>query len=208
MPVYPKLLGFAGAIPFLTLTPQLLTAAGMPELIDYCARMQHVYGGSIVTFLGAVHWGLAMQSQTIAAPGSKKAQGALNERYVWSVVPSLAAVPALLLEPAQGSLAIASLLAICYLSDSSYFKHGYLPAWYMSLRGYLTVLAMMSMLATTTYYLKRDLDKARRRMEEEDAARAARMEARCISCSVGTTLSPTQPSQINMLGSQKQHSTL
>lgn len=48
----------------------------------------------------------------------------------------------------------------------------------MSLRGYLTVLAMMSMLATTTYYLKRDLDKARRRMEEEDAARAARMEAR------------------------------
>lgn len=38
----------------------------MPELIDYCARMQHVYGGSIVTFLGAVHWGLAMQSQTIA----------------------------------------------------------------------------------------------------------------------------------------------
>jgi hypothetical protein len=38
----------------------------MPELIDYCARMQQVYGGSIVTFLGAVHWGLAMQSQTIA----------------------------------------------------------------------------------------------------------------------------------------------
>ncbi|KAG2453417.1 hypothetical protein HYH02_001640 [Chlamydomonas schloesseri] len=181
MPVYPKLLGFAGAIPFLTLTPQLLTAAGMPELIDYCARMQQVYGGSIVTFLGAVHWGLAMQSQTIAAPGTKKAQGALNERYVWSVVPSLAAVPALLLEPAQGSLAISCLLAICYLSDSSYFKHGYLPAWYMSLRGYLTVLAMLSMLSTTTYYLKRDLDRARQRMEEEDAKRAARMEARAAS---------------------------
>ncbi|KAG2438716.1 hypothetical protein HXX76_005262 [Chlamydomonas incerta] len=178
MPVYPKLLGFAGAIPFLTLTPQLLTAAGMPDLIDYCARMQQVYGGSIVTFLGAVHWGLAMQSQTIVAPGTRKAQGALNERYVWSVVPSLAAVPALLLEPAQGSLAISCLLAICYMSDSSYFKHGYLPAWYMSLRGYLTVLSMMSMLATTTYYLKRDLDRARRRMEEEDAQRAARMEAR------------------------------
>lgn len=67
--------------------------------------------------LGLVLWCVGSFSHCIArccfpaaAPGSKKAQGALNERYVWSVVPSLAAVPALLLEPAQGSLAIASLL--------------------------------------------------------------------------------------------------
>jgi hypothetical protein len=45
----------------------------------------------------------------LAAAGSKAA-GALNERYVWSVVPSLAAVAALMMQPAQGSLAISVLL--------------------------------------------------------------------------------------------------
>ncbi len=35
---------------------------------------------------------------------------AQNERYVWSVFPSLAAWPALMMEPAPGSLCIALLL--------------------------------------------------------------------------------------------------
>lgn len=48
----------------------------------------------------------------LAAAGSSggKALSALNERYVWSVVPSLAVVPALMMHPAQGSLAISVLL--------------------------------------------------------------------------------------------------
>jgi hypothetical protein len=67
---------------------------------------------------------------------------------------------------------------ICYLSDASYFRAGYLPSWYMSLRGYLTLIAIASMLSTTAYYLKRDVDRATRVMEEEDAKRVARLEAR------------------------------
>jgi hypothetical protein len=55
----------------------------------------------------------------------------------------------------------------------------------MSLRGYLTALAILSMLSTTGYYLKRDLDRARLRMEEEDAKRAARMEARASGLASG-----------------------
>ncbi|GLC55427.1 hypothetical protein PLESTB_000986100 [Pleodorina starrii] len=180
MPLYPKLLGFAGAIPFTTLTPAFVQAAGFPDMVDYCAQMQLVYGGSIVSFLGAVHWGLAMSSSTVAAAGSKAA-GALNERYVWSVVPSLGVVPALMMQPAQGSLAITVLLGICYLSDASYFRSGYLPSWYMSLRGYLTLLAGASMLATMSYYLKRDVERAQKLLEEEDAKRAARLEARAVA---------------------------
>ncbi|KXZ51259.1 hypothetical protein GPECTOR_13g746 [Gonium pectorale] len=180
MPLVPKLLGFAGAIPFVTLTPSFVEAAGLPHLVDYCAQMQLVYGGSIVTFLGAVHWGLAMNSSAIAATGAKAAS-ALRERYVWSVVPSLAVVPALMMQPAQGSLAIAVLLGICYLSDSSYFRLGYLPSWYMSLRGFLTLLAVTGMLSTTAYYFGRDVEKARRRMEEEDAKRAERLEVRAAA---------------------------
>ncbi|PNH11221.1 hypothetical protein TSOC_001959 [Tetrabaena socialis] len=113
----------------------------------------------------------------VPAAGSKAA-GALNERYVWSVVPSLAVVPALLMHPAQGSFAISILLFINYLSDASYFRAGYLPRWYMSLRSYLTLLAVAGMLSTTAHYFKRDLDRARARMEADDAKRAARTEAR------------------------------
>ncbi|EFJ51469.1 hypothetical protein VOLCADRAFT_87803 [Volvox carteri f. nagariensis] len=182
MPLYPKLLGFAGAIPFTTLTPAFVQTAGLPDLVDYCAQMQLVYGGSIVSFLGAVHWGLAMSSSTMAAGGSRAA-GALNERYVWSVVPSLGVVPALMMPPAQGSLAIAVLLGICYISDAAYYRSGYLPSWYMSLRGYLTLLALCSMLATTGHYLKRDVERAKKLMEEEDAKRAARLEARAAEAS-------------------------
>ncbi|GIL84288.1 hypothetical protein Vretimale_15932 [Volvox reticuliferus] len=161
--------------------------------------MQLVYGGSIVSFLGAVHWGLAMSSSTVAAAGSKAA-GALNERYVWSVVPSLGVVPALMMQPAQGSLAITVLLGICYLSDASYFRSGYLPSWYMSLRGYLTLLAIVSMLSTTAYYLKRDVEKAKKMMEEEDAKRAARLEARAVDASIAATASAAVPAAVAQAG--------
>ncbi|GFR44044.1 hypothetical protein Agub_g5204, partial [Astrephomene gubernaculifera] len=172
MPLYPKMLGFAGALPFMTLTPAFVEAAGFPHLVDYCSQMQLAYGGSIVSFLGAVHWGMAMNSATVAAAGSKAA-AALNERYVWSVVPALGVVPALMMQPAQGSFAVAVLLGICYLSDASYYRSGHLPAWFMSLRGYCTLLAMAGMLSTTAYYFKKDVAKARKMMEEEDAQRLA-----------------------------------
>ncbi|KAG2496668.1 hypothetical protein HYH03_005488 [Edaphochlamys debaryana] len=177
MPLYPKMLGFAGAIPFMTLTPSFVGAAGMGHLVDYCAQMQLVYGGTIVTFLGAVHWGLAMTSTSLGAVGGKAA-AALRERFVWSVVPSLAAVPALMMQPAQGSLAVSILLALCYMSDLSYYNSGILPSWYMTLRGYLTLLAMVSMLATTAYYFRQDLDRAKQVLADEEEKRAARLEKR------------------------------
>jgi hypothetical protein len=50
----------------------------------------------IVTFLGAVHWGVAM-----ASPLGATAMGArfANEAYVYSVIPSLVAWPVALMEP-------------------------------------------------------------------------------------------------------------
>lgn len=163
----------------MSLTPSIVEAAGFAQHVDYLAQMQLVYGGSIVTFLGAVHWGLAMATQAGSSGG--KALSALNERYVWSVVPSLAVVPALMMHPAQGSLAISVLLGICYLSDASYYRAGVLPRWYATLRGYLTTLAMLSMLSTTAYYFKKDVEKAKKKIAEDDARRAARAEERAAA---------------------------
>lgn len=48
----------------------------------------------------------------------------------------------------------------------------------MSLRGYLTLLAIVSMLCTTAHYVMRDVERARKLMEEEEAKRVVRLEAR------------------------------
>ncbi len=54
----------------MSLTPSIVEAAGFAQHVDYLSQMQLVYGGSIVTFLGAVHWGLAMatQGEQLGAP--------------------------------------------------------------------------------------------------------------------------------------------
>ncbi|KAJ9529603.1 hypothetical protein QJQ45_013886, partial [Haematococcus lacustris] len=235
VPSMPKLLGFAGVLPFLGLTPYLVEAAGLHQWVVDAARMQLNYGALIVTFLGAVHWGLAMTS-TLTGP---RAAVMLRERYLWSVGPALLAWPVLSMETAPGSLMIALLLVsggladdnvmhrhnqwvditiavgiensidvktaiilniksdvgfantiahgsaahatahefaldalvandspawwtelfsrrlhgMCFLSDRADAKLGLLPSWYLPLRGWLTTLSMLSMLATTTYFV-------------------------------------------------------
>ncbi len=42
------------------------------------------------------------------------------------------------------------------MSDSAYARSGALPAWYMTLRSYLTLLAILSMLTTTAFFLHRE----------------------------------------------------
>lgn len=62
VPPVAKILGFAGAIPFLALTPQLVHS--IPLLPDAwvanAGLLQIGYGVSIASFLGGIHWALAM----------------------------------------------------------------------------------------------------------------------------------------------------
>lgn len=146
----------------------MLQAFQFDSLIDQAARGQVAYGALIVTFLGAVHWGAAMNS-TLSGP---RAAHMLRERYVWSVFPSLAAWPALMMETGPGAVVVSLLLGVCYLSDRSYSRMGAVPAWYLTLRNWLTPLAMVSTLSTVMYLVSKDVEKAKIRMEEEDRERA------------------------------------
>lgn len=62
VPHVAKILGFAGAIPFLALTPQLVHS--IPLLPDAwvanAGLLQVAYGASIASFLGGIHWAMAM----------------------------------------------------------------------------------------------------------------------------------------------------
>jgi hypothetical protein len=123
-------LGLAGLLPFFAaagfaaLGPAGWSAAGLPVL--------WAYGSLIVSFLGGIHWGIAMRD-------ARPAPAALW----WGVTPSLVAWVGWLLPLASGLWATAAALVMCWLADRlRYPRHG-LQAW-MPLRHVLTLGAVSS----------------------------------------------------------------
>jgi len=144
VPKEPKFLGLAGAIPFLALAPPI--AAGIPiipaDLVANAATLQIGYGAVIASFLGGIHWSMAM-----ASFGKPTTQDNAD-RYIWSVIPALMAWPALVMQPGPGSLVVGSTLGVAYLVDRSFAKRHLLPSWYMALRLPLTLAAVTGMAIT------------------------------------------------------------
>jgi hypothetical protein len=120
-------LGYAGLLPFVAL-------AAAAWLVPAAYRAQAAfallaYGAAIASFLGAIHWGLAMRGPLTPPPGP----------LVWGVFPSLVAWVALLLPLSQGLFTLALLLGICLAVDwRSYPAYG-LEQW-LSMRLHLTVV--------------------------------------------------------------------
>lgn len=57
------------------------------------------------------------------------------------------------------NLAHSAAQGVCYLSDRSYSRMGAVPAWYLTLRNWLTPLAMVSTLSTVMYLVSKDVEK-------------------------------------------------
>ncbi|KAK9905759.1 hypothetical protein WJX75_005885 [Coccomyxa subellipsoidea] len=143
VPPIAKVLGFAGAIPFLALSPPIAQALPMlpAELVANAALLQIGYGATIASFLGGIHWAMAM-----AEYGGKGLSAAVQaERYLWSVTPCLMAWPAVMLQPGPGSLIVGTTLGVVYAVDRHFAAKALLPAWYMTLRLPLTLAAVTGM---------------------------------------------------------------
>lgn len=127
-------LGYAGLLPFV-----ILAAATWMAPPAYRAQAAHAllaYGATIASFLGAIHWGLAMRELGTPQPGP----------FVWGVVPSLVAWVALLLPLSQGLVTLALLLGVCLVVDwRSYPAYG-LRQW-LGMRLHLTLVAGVCLLA-------------------------------------------------------------
>jgi hypothetical protein len=106
----------------------------------------------------------------------------------WSVFPSLSSFWLAAIEPAPASLLLCVLLTMCYAVDRARAK--YLPAWYMALRGPLTLGASYGLLLTATYYLYLDADRA----AAAEAARAqAASDAATGDAAAAASASPSSP---------------
>lgn len=129
-------LGFVGLIPFIGLAtaaafgPEELQAAANPALL--------AYGATILSFLGGIHWGLALARADLSMPDALTMLGV-------GVLPQLLGWVALLVPVSLGHVLCASGLALFLVADHTALRQGLAPAWFMQLRWPLSCAAALAM---------------------------------------------------------------
>lgn len=124
MLTYPRLLGFAGITPFyLCMVAVILWPQSQLALVSLVG-----YGAVILSFLGAVHWGLAMQMTD---------QTQARRSYIFSVVPALLGWLSLIAPFQPALIMLAAGFGWVWLREYQNPPSA-MPAWYRQLRGMLT----------------------------------------------------------------------
>ena len=129
-------MGFGGLIPFFICAGT--AHSGVAPWAGLALVISGVYGAVILSFVGAVHWGLAMQSDRSPA------------WFVWSILPALYAWPPIVfLDTRTALLALVPGFIISWNVDRRAAKAGLIPRWYMQLRTMLTLGAAMGLTAAS-----------------------------------------------------------
>jgi hypothetical protein len=131
-------LGYGGLLPFVGLALLILLDAG-PVLPWEKALI--AYGAVILSFVGALHWGLAMALPELTVEQRR-------QRFVWSIVPALVAWSALLLAPVAATALLITGFIAHYWQDRRLAGQAGLPFWYLPLRLRLSGVACLSLLAS------------------------------------------------------------
>ncbi len=143
IPRTPFLLGVGGLVPFVVLAVMLwaLPSGYAPTAV----RWLLCYGAVILTFVGALHWGVAL-----VHPEMDDRQRALL--MAWSVVPALVAWFALLVDPLAGVVILLLMFIVQLVADHRLVQHVAVTPWFLRLRQRLT-FAVVSCLALAALFL-------------------------------------------------------
>jgi hypothetical protein len=129
------ILGLAGLLPFLA--HALFAWLSPPAELIGVLRSQAHYAAAILTFVGALHWGV-----TIASPSVM--DGAAVSRLLWSVTPALFAW-IVTLYPADVSLPLLfGGLLVALVMDWVLYRGTPVPRWFLTLRTVLSGVALAS----------------------------------------------------------------
>jgi hypothetical protein len=129
------IMGFGGVLPFVGCA--VLMYSGSPSVNVFALFANAVYAAVILSFVGAIHWGLAMREDRSPS------------WYIWSVMPALIAWAAIILLDIRVSLlALAIGFTLSWSVDRQAHLRGLIPDWYMRMRHTLTAGATISLLAT------------------------------------------------------------
>lgn len=130
-------LGYSGLIPFLFFG----VSAWVPQEAwrDFSLHALGVYAAVILSFLGAVHWGLYL--------ADREHRAARLPGPAWAVIPSVAAWGALLLPTSMALALLALMFPLVLLVDRNSLPRHRMPAHYMAMRGFLTLGATLTLIA-------------------------------------------------------------
>jgi hypothetical protein len=127
--------GLAGLLPFLACALLPLATDTVWHPLQQQALV--AYGALILTFVGAIHWGIALMVPRQPAAGAC---------FAWSVVPALwgwcALFPSFVVSLALLGAGFIVQLAVDYRVAAVFG----LPAWYLELRAVLTSCVLLSLL--------------------------------------------------------------
>lgn len=135
MPATVAWLGYGGLLPFILLAAA--TALDGNHIVLW-AKGLFTYAATILSFVGALHWGFAMMSADLAPAQRQRC-------YLWSVVPPLLAWLALLLPVSVAGWLLAAGFVAQYWQDRRLSRQLRLPNWFMPLRGRLSSIAFISL---------------------------------------------------------------
>ena len=142
VPIAAVALGAFGAVPFVFFAASGFLMQGQYQSTMILALV--AYGAVILSFLGGIHWGLA-----IAELGTRL-QAAPWRRLSLSVVPSLVGWAALMMPGAFGLLTMAFAFVGMLWIDVTASKTGEAPSWYPRLRWPLTLVVVVSLILGAT----------------------------------------------------------
>lgn len=132
------LLGLAGLIPFAAGALGVWTFP--PAWADFALFAQTLYGAVIVSFMGAIHWGLALSEAARGGPGT-----VTWGRLGLGVLPPIFGWMAALAHPLPGLMILILTFAGVFFFDLQAVARGQAPAWYRPLRKLLTLLVILSL---------------------------------------------------------------
>jgi len=137
IPAPARSFGLAGLLPFIL---SALVCWVSPTVFSFPfansgAFVLCAYGAVILSFLGGIRWGVAMQHASMIQ----------DWRVVgWAMVPSLLGWAALLVPPAIGLVLLVIGFVIQFIIDYRSTEAGITPPWFLSLRALLTGGAILS----------------------------------------------------------------
>ncbi|MDP3187114.1 DUF3429 domain-containing protein [Limnobacter sp.] len=147
-------LGYAGLIPFFGFAA-LTALCGDTDMATTLANYNLLYGLAVVSFLGAVHWGLAIalsgQTTPVYLAGVDQADFEARS-FIWGVTPSLLAWLASAFAPTQLALWILTfILLLVWFVDRYFLKPMKVFDHYLKLRTRLTVGAVLGLGLTACF---------------------------------------------------------
>ena len=148
LPILAVVLGVLGLIPFLGCTIGIIlfpSDVPVPNMVMAIIA----YGAVILSFLGGVHWGLALEpAPSVIVPGQAATD---SKRLALGVVPSLIGWAALLVPLVSSALVAIILLilgfAVTLLVEAQARRRGAIPEGYMALRWVLSAVVLLCLFA-------------------------------------------------------------